>query len=138
MSQDWKNYVQSDGSFELPTFLYNLIQTRMKHALDLGTLLSSDPQKTRAFKEQIKKDFKQAWLDIAAAFEHFEIIARCECFGTNKFCPLCGGSRYQLNQVMFPGASRETAFITANDNPTLSKQLSDGLTKALQEVENLE
>ena len=55
---DWKNFININGDFELPNFLYRTINDLMKQALDMGTLLSDDPYKLRAYKEQTKKLFK--------------------------------------------------------------------------------
>ena len=52
---DWKNFININGDFELPNFLYRTINDLMKQALDMGTLLSDDPYKLRAYKEQTKK-----------------------------------------------------------------------------------
>ena len=58
---DWKNFININGDFELPNFLYRTINDLMKQALDMGTLLSDDPYKLRAYKEQTKKLFKNKW-----------------------------------------------------------------------------
>ena len=55
---DWKNFVDQNGDFQLANFLYKNINDLMKHALDMGTLLSNDQHKLRAYKEQTKKLFK--------------------------------------------------------------------------------
>lgn len=131
---DWKSYVK-DGDLELPTYLYNVLTFLMKETLDLGTLLSNDSQKTRAYKERIKNTYKSTWLSVAEAFESLDLIARCECYGTNRFCSLCGGSRYQLNQVLFPDATRETSMALSGEaDPILAQKLNEGLARALQEV----
>jgi len=76
---DWKNFININGDFELPNFLYRTINDLMKQALDMGTLLSDDPYKLRAYKEQTKKLFKNKWYDLAQALEFFEIIEQCSC-----------------------------------------------------------
>ena len=76
---DWKNFININGDFELPNFLYRTINDLMKQALDMGTLLSDDPYKLRANKEQTKKLFKNNWYDLAQALEFFEIIEQSSC-----------------------------------------------------------
>jgi hypothetical protein len=74
---DWKNYIDVNGNFELPNFLYKTINELMKQALDMGTLLSDDQYKLRAYKEQTKKLFKQKWFTIAQSLEFFNLIEQC-------------------------------------------------------------
>lgn len=133
-SSNWQNYVDQNGNFELPTFLFNVIYDLMKQSLDLGTLLSDDSTKTRAFKERIKDTFKSSWLTVAQALEAFDLIVPCSCFGTNNFCKVCGGSRYQLNTALSPNAMREVGVVTVSDNPELAEKLKEGLAKALAEL----
>ena len=52
---DWKKFTDVNGDFQLANFLYKSINDLMKQSLDMGTLLSNDQQKLRAYKEQIKK-----------------------------------------------------------------------------------
>ncbi len=137
---DWRKYVNKSGDFELPSYLYKILMNLMKQTLDLGTMLSNDASKTRAYKERIKDIFKSQWLATAEILEAFDIIVRCECFERNDFCTICGGSRYQLNSSLSPTVMREVAFFTAIDpnNPdvgSLSSKLAEGLEKALKEVE---
>ena len=56
---DWKKFTDVNGDFQLANFLYKSINDLMKQSLDMGTLLSNDQQKLRAYKEQIKKLFKK-------------------------------------------------------------------------------
>lgn len=111
---DWRKYVDDNGDFALPTYLYRVINELMKHTLDMGTLLSSDRDKTRAYKEQIKKMFKRRWFEIAEALEAFEIIVPCAC-SASDFCRSCGGSRYLLNSALTPDELREVAFVVSAD-----------------------
>ena len=53
---NWKTFINENDDFELPNFLYRTIMDLMKQSLDMGTLLSNDQQKLRAYKEQ-KKNF---------------------------------------------------------------------------------
>ena len=74
---DWKNYIDLNGNFELPNFLYKTINELMKQALDMGTLLSDDQYKLRAYKEQTKKLFKkiQKSIDLINIFKINKINA---------------------------------------------------------------
>lgn len=96
---DWKKYITVNGDFEFPKYLYKTITDLMKTSLDLGTMISSDPSKLRAYKERVKAAHNEKWLDIAAALEFFDIIQRCTCNGSD-FCNVCGGSRYLLSETM--------------------------------------
>lgn len=131
---DWRSYVDGDGNFELPSYLYRLINDLMKQSLDMGTLLSNDPAKLRAFKEQTKNIFKKRWLDVAQALEAFDIIVPCGC-PIQEYCRECGGSRYRLNSALTPDKMREIALVVGpGDNPELAEKLQKGLQKALEEV----
>lgn len=89
----WKDFVDERDDFQLSTYMYLLINQIMKNTLDLGTLLSDDPKKLRAFKEQIKKNHKEAWADVAESLESFGLIDRCIC-KVDEYCEICKGSRY--------------------------------------------
>lgn len=132
---DWKKSVSADGDFALPSYLYALITDLMKQALDMGTLLSEDQSKLRAYKEQIKRTFKDRWKSLAEALEFFELIVPCTC-DPSEFCNICGGSRYLLNKSLSPDYLREVAVVTGPSDPLIAKKLQDGLIKALKETEN--
>jgi hypothetical protein len=130
---DWREYIDDEGNFELAQYLYAVNVDLMKNALDMGTLLSTDPIRLRAYKEQIKSYFKNRWLEIAEAMEHFEIIVPCEC--SNEYCTICGGARYRLNSALTPDELREIAVIVGDaSNPDIQLKLEKGLEKALEEV----
>lgn len=134
MSMDWKSFVTDKGDFELPEYLYRLNVDLMKQSLDLGTLLSEDRNKLRAYKEQIKKIFKNRWLEIAEALEFFDIIIPCGC-GQDEYCVNCGGSRYRLNTALTPDQMREVGVVFgAEEDSDLAEKLQKGLMKALKEV----
>jgi len=134
---DWRQYVDELGNFELPNYLFRLNTDLMKETLDLGTLLSDDPVKLRAYKEQIKKCFKNRWLNVAQALDFFEVITACGC-KRNDFCDSCGGSRYKLNGFISPDQMREIGiFYGADADAELADKLQKGLVKALREVEQL-
>src|SRR4051812_33127987 len=123
MKKSWKDYVDENGDFALPAFLYTINNELMKEVLDLGTLLSQDNQKLRAYKEQTKKAFKKRWLDIAQALEFFDLIVPCVC-GEHEFCQVCDGSRYILNAVLNPDQLREVAiFVGAKETDELAIKL---------------
>jgi len=133
-SLDWRNYVNEFGDFELPNYLYQINKELMKQSLDLGTLLSDDRVKLRAFKEQVKTIFKKRWMELAQALEFFDIIVPCHCF-LDEFCENCGGSRYILNEVLSPEQMREIGIVfSADADAELAQKLQAGLTKALKEI----
>lgn len=135
----WKNYVDVSGDFELAAYIYDSIIDLMKTALDLGTLLSSDQARLRAYKEQIKGTFKGRWLEIAQALESFDIIVPCGC-PTDEYCPICKGSRYRLNDVLSPDELREISVVVGKntDDPKLTQKLEEGLARALKEVKAMD
>lgn len=134
---DWRAFVNSDGDFELPNYLYRLNSDLMKQALDLGTLLSEDKAKLRAFKEQVKKTFKKRWLETAEVLEFFELITPCSCEHT-EYCTICGGSRYQLNYALSPNQMREVGVaVGVGKEAELADKLQKGLLKALREIDEL-
>lgn len=137
---EWRHYVTDNGDFELGSYLYRVISDLMKQSLDMGTLLSNDPAKLRAFKEQTKSTFKKRWLEVAQALENFEILTSCGC-PISQYCAACGGSRYRLNTALSPDRLREIAVVLSTDinDPQLALRLAEGLEKALletQEVQN--
>lgn len=131
---DWQEYINEDGSFEIAQYLYAVNVDLMKNSLDMGTLLSTDPVRLRAYKEQIKSYFKNRWLEIAESLAHFEIIVPCGC--SNEYCTICGGARYRLNAALTPDELREIAVIVGDHNdPGVQEKLQAGLAKALEEVQ---
>ena len=131
MSNEWKNYINTNGDFELPNFLYKTINDLMKQSLDMGTLLSSDQYKLRAYKEQTKKLFKNKWFDIAEALEFFGIIEKCGCYSNGKdfYCEVCKGARYLPTAVLTPDEMREIGvFIGADQNIALVDKLQKSIS----------
>lgn len=124
--RDIENYVDSYGVFDFVKYTYELFNDSMKQTLDMGTLLSSDPQKLRAYKEQIKKDFKSRWEALASVLEQFGIADKCRCF-ENQYCKICGGSRYLTSDTMQP-PDVEIGIVTLDDNEKLKVQLLDSFT----------
>jgi len=132
---DWRTYVDEHGDFELATYLYRVILSLMKHSLDMGTLLSTDPVRLRAYKEQTKSIFKSQWLEVAQALESFDIIVPCGC-SPDEYCKICGGSRYRLNSALSPDELREISMVVSDDgDPELARKLQEGLTRALREYQ---
>lgn len=133
---DWRMYVNRNGDFELASYLFRVINDLMKQSLDMGTLLSNDPAKLRAFKDQTKQAFKKRWYEVAQALESFDIIVPCGC-PQNEYCKACGGSRYRLNAALSPDMMREIALVTGPGvNGETELKLQQGLEKALHEVEH--
>lgn len=132
----WKDFVNQQNDFQLSTYVYLSINQMMKNSLDLGTLLSDDPQKLRAFKEQVKKAHKETWSDIAEAFEFLGIIRRCIC-NTAEYCEICKGSRYvPTDSVNADVVTTQETFLAAGVDNNRRKAIEESLIKA-REFENL-
>ena len=129
-----------NGDFELPNFLYKTINDLMKQALDMGTLLSDDQYKLRAYKEQTKKLFRNKWFDLAQALEYFGIIEQCSCVpiknsGKEIYCDICKGARYIINSALSPNEMREISmFVNAAQDIQVQEKLQKGLIKLLEEM----
>ena len=139
---NWKMYINENDDFELPNFLYRTIMELMKQSLDMGTLLSSDQQKLRAYKEQTKKLFKNKWYDLAQALEFFEIIEQCSCSsarleangGKDVYCDICKGARFIISSALTPDEMREVSmFVNAAQNVEVAEKLQKSLMKILSE-----
>jgi hypothetical protein len=134
---DWKKFTDVNGDFQLANFLYKGISDLMKHSLDMGTLLSNDSHKLRAYKEQTKKLFKNKWFEIAQALEFFDIIEKCICYNEvqETYCEVCKGARYKLSSYLNSDEIREIGiFFNAAQNADLAGKLQKGLMKALDEL----
>lgn len=134
---DWKKYIDVNGDFQLANFLYRSINDLMKHSLDMGTLLSNDQQKLRAYKEQTKKLFKSKWFDIAQSLEFFDIIEKCPCYAEQheQYCDICKGARYRVSPYLTADEVREVGmFFNAQENVDLADKLQKGLLKVLDEL----
>lgn len=133
---DWKNYINDNGDFELPNFLYRTINDLMKQSLDMGTLLSNDQAKLRAYKEQTKKVFKNKWFDIAEALEFFGIIEKCGCAQNGKdfYCEVCKGARYMPTAVLTSDEMREIGvFVGAGQNIAMAEKLQKSISQVINE-----
>lgn len=93
-----KNISESDD-FNIVKFIYMLLNDSMKYALDMGTLLSDDPQKLRAYKEQIKKNSKTNWDKLGAALVNIGIADDCICT-RGEYCRVCSGSRFVMSSLV--------------------------------------
>lgn len=136
-SLDWRKYVDENGDFELGNYIYTVILDLMKMSLDMGTMISDDNKKLMSYKEQVKKNFKGKWYDIAEVFEFFDLLVPCGC-SRNEFCRICGGSRYRLNAAMAPDKLQEIALVTSKGQSDKFKdKLMEGLDQAIDEVLDL-
>ena len=134
---DWKKFTDVNGDFQLANFLYRSINDLMKHSLDMGTLLSNDSQKLRAYKEQTKKLFKNKWFEIAQALEFFDIIEKCACYSESqeRYCDICKGSRYRLTSYLSPDEVREIGvFLGAAQIAENAETLHRKLMQALDDM----
>ena len=135
---NWKNYINETGSFELPNFLYKTINELMKQALDMGTLLSEDQYKLRSYKEQTKKIFKQKWFSVAEALEFFGLIEECVCKESIKdnYCDVCKGARYVISSSLSPDEMREIGvFVNAGQDVKIMDKLQKSLFEVLNEMQ---
>lgn len=137
---DWKKFTDVNGDFQLANFLYRSINDLMKHSLDMGTLLSNDQQKLRAYKEQTKKLFKNKWLEIAQALEMFDIIEKCVCYSDVKdqYCDICKGSRYKLTYYLTSDEVREVGvFYNAALSADIGNLIQRELFKAWDDLSEM-
>lgn len=109
---EWKKYIDGNGDFEFAKYIYKVVNDLMKTSLDLGTMVSSDASKLRAYKEQVKSAHNQKWLEIAAVLEFFELIQPCVC-DDREFCRICGGSRFILSDTLKISELHEVGFIAS-------------------------
>jgi hypothetical protein len=137
---DWKKFTDVNGDFQLANFLYKSINDLMKHSLDMGTLLSSDQQKLRAYKEQTKKLFKTKWFEIAQALEFFDIIEKCICYSEvqDKYCEVCKGARFKLTSYLTSDEINEIGvFYSAAQNADSAEKLYKKLMIALNDLSEM-
>ena len=134
---DWKSFTDVNGDFQLANFLYKSINELMKNSLDMGTLLSNDQYKLRAYKEQTKKLFKNKWLNIADALEYFDILEKCVCYvdRSEPYCDVCKGSRYKISSYLSPDQMREVStLVNAMQDSEIQEKLQKGLMKLLEDI----
>jgi hypothetical protein len=134
---DWKNYIDQNGDFQLANFLYKSINELMKNSLDMGTLLSNDQHKLRAYKEQTKKLFKNKWFDIANCLEYFDVIEKCVCFSEQRenYCEVCKGARYKISSYLSADEVKEiSTFVNAAQDQEIQEKLQKGLRNLLKDI----
>jgi hypothetical protein len=106
----------------------------MKQSLDMGTMISTDEKKLRAYKELVKQAFRTRWFDVAEALRYFDIIEPCVC-QEGDFCRICGGSRYRLSAWLSPDELQQVSMVVAAEQGAeLASKLEEGLRKAIFEV----
>ncbi len=135
---DWKSYIDQNGDFQLANFLYKSINELMKNSLDMGTLLSNDQNKLRAYKEQTKKLFKNKWFDIANCLEYFDVIEKCICFSEQRenYCEICKGARYKISSYLSADEVKEISiFVNAAQDQEVQEKLQKGLRKLLEDMQ---
>lgn len=135
---DWKSYIDQNGDFQLANFLYKSINELMKNSLDMGTLLSNDQHKLRAYKEQTKKLFKNKWFDIANCLEYFDVIEKCICFSEQRenYCEICKGARYKISSYLSADEVKEISiFVNAAQDQEVQEKLQKGLKKLLEDMQ---
>lgn len=132
----WKKYLDNNENFQLANYLYKTINDLMKHSLDMGTLLSDDQQKLRAYKEQTKKLFKSRWHEIANALEMLGIIEKCNCtqLKEDSYCEICKGSRYMICSYLTVEEIRDISIFTVNSNPKITDKLQTALNKIIDDL----
>jgi hypothetical protein len=109
----------------------------MKQALDMGTLLSDDQYKLRAYKEQTKKLFKSKWFSIAESLEFFSLIEECICKSSSResYCDYCKGARYVISATLSPDEMREVGvFFNAEQDAQAISRIQKSLIQALNEM----
>lgn len=123
--------INPKGYIEFPSFIYDLLMSLMKETLDLGTLLSSDSNKMRAFKERTKSSYRKAWLDTASLLAEFGMITPCIC-NEKDFCKICGGSRYILAEDLTTDINTAvTTVISKNSSEVIEQKLRENMVKFL-------
>lgn len=126
---EWQKYIDVNGDFEFPKYLYRTISDMMKINLDLGTLVCNDPAKLRAYKERVKSTYKEKWLDIASVLEFLGIIDRCVC-DYDEFCKICGGSRFILSEAMTADEIKQISYaFVSNGEDEIAKKLQNAMEK---------
>ncbi len=136
MLNDLNKFVNK-GNLAFPNFLYQSYMSLMKSTLDLGTLACSDEKQLRAFKETVKKSFKQKWAEVAEVLQEFDLIRPCSC-SDNDYCKICGGSRFLLNEALDYDVLQENAIVESDDlTDEQRNSLVEGLYRAIEIVNEL-
>lgn len=115
-SLDWQDYIDDDGLVELPKYIYTIILHLMKYSLDLGTLFaeSEDDPQLKAFRNRVKNEFKDRWVDIAEVLEYMELIVPCGC-SWDDYCLQCHGARFLLDKNFSADVIHEISTVVRED-----------------------
>jgi hypothetical protein len=134
--RDLLPFVDKNGNFQLANYLYRTINELMKHSLDMGTLLSDDPAKLRAYKEQTKKLFKGKWHDVAEMLEYYSLIEKCSCsnFGKETYCEICKGARYIVTDFLTIDEINEFGTFIQSSNEEVKEKLHKSLMYLIKEI----
>lgn len=138
---DWKKFTDVNGNFQLANYIYKIINDLMKNSLDMGTLLSDDPQKLRAYKEQVKKLFKLRWYELAACMEELGVIEKCSCSYDEKesYCEICKGARYKVTKYFSSDEVRDiSTFLSPDQNKATALKLQEALMKVLDDLSQMQ
>jgi hypothetical protein len=128
-------FLDKNGNFQLANYLYRTINELMKHSLDMGTLLSDDQAKLRAYKEQTKKLFKGKWHDVAEMLEFYSLIKKCSCsnFGKETYCEICKGARYIVTDFLSADEIHEFGTFINSANQEIKEKLHKSLMELIEE-----
>jgi hypothetical protein len=103
-----------DGEeFNIVKFIYMNINASMKYALDLGTMVATDQQKLRAFKEQIKKNARTQWEEVGRALLFLGLADECQC-KRGDYCTICSGSRFVMSPLISSSEYVDSGLVTSN------------------------
>ena len=116
-----------NDEFNIVKFMYLNINASMKHALDLGTMVSDDPQKLRAYKEQIKKNARKQWDELGRALVYLGLADECIC-SQGDYCTICSGSRFVMSSLLASDSYVESGMATSI---TLDEQQAQGVVETL-------
>lgn len=123
-------YFDDEGNFNLAAYIYDTQKDLMKFVLDQGNLAVNDTHRRRSFKERIKKEFNDFWLELAGILEAMEVIELCGC-PPKSHCDICGGSRYRLGRLLTPEEVREVfSFVEGKEDDELRRKLLEKLPEA--------
>jgi len=131
-----EKYFDANGNFNLAAYSFDRNKELMKFCLDQGNMAISDNRKLRSYKERIKKEFYDAWFELAGILESLGIIEPCGCNPREK-CPICRGSRYRLGAMLSPEEMGEICSFTSAPDPEVAQKLLDKLPEAEMELARL-
>lgn len=117
-----------EEEFNIVKFIYMNLNHSMKYALDLGTMVSTDPQKLRAYKEQIKKNARFQWEEIGRALVYLGLADECQC-KRGDYCTVCSGSRFVMSSLISSSSYVDRGLVTA---ATLTEEQVKSVEQALK------